>query len=77
MELDIPLPVSRAMGGGGEVELFKRIRPGDRVRVVSLIRDIYAKAGKSGPLYFIVLETSYYNQADELTARDTATVIKR
>jgi hypothetical protein len=45
--------------------------------VKSTLRDVYTKEGKSGTLYFVVVETEFSNQEDEPVAKETATYIKR
>ena len=77
VEADIPIPAKRMVGGGSVFESYIRFRPGDQVRVRTLLKDLYTKTGRSGVLYFIVIETCFYNQKDELAAKETATFIKR
>jgi len=77
VELDVPLPVSRAIGGGSVFEVGKPISPGDEIKVTKKIVDIYSKTGKSGLLYFIVIDTLYENQENEMVAREKATYIQR
>ena len=75
--LDVPLPVSRTVGGASSVELGEPIRPGDVITVMKKVADVYSKEGKSGRLYFTVVETSYTNQKGELVARERASFIER
>ena len=77
VEADVPIPAKRMVGGGSVFETYVRFRPGDTVRVRASIKDLYTKQGRSGVLYFIVHETCFYNQKDELAAKETATFIKR
>jgi len=77
VEADVPIPAKRMVGGGSVFESYIRFRPGDTLRVRAKIKDLYTKAGRSGLLYFIVHETCFYNQRDELAAKETATFIKR
>lgn len=77
VEADVPIPAKRMVGGGSVFESYIRFRPGDKVRVRACIKDLYTKQGRSGVLYFIVHETCFYNQRDELAAKETATFIKR
>lgn len=77
IELDIPIPAQRTVGGGSAYEIFRRVRAGDRITVKSMLRDVFAKEGRSGRLHFIVVETEFLNQKNELVARETATYIKR
>lgn len=76
-EVDVPLPAEKMVGGASVYENYIRIKPGDTIQARAKIKDIYAKQGKSGLLYFIVLETCFYNQAGELAAKETATFVKR
>lgn len=76
-ELDVPLPTTRAMGGGSVFEVGEPVRPGDVITVKKTILDVYTKAGKSGEMFFIVLDTVYVNQRGETVAREKATFIQR
>ncbi|MCF8062646.1 MAG: MaoC family dehydratase N-terminal domain-containing protein [Deltaproteobacteria bacterium] len=77
IELDVPLPVTRAIGGGSVFDVGSPISPGDEIKVTKKIVDIYSKTGKSGLLYFIVIDTLYENQNNEMVAREKATYIQR
>lgn len=76
-ELDVPLPVSRTVGGASAIEFGEPARPGDVITVRKRVADVYCKEGKSGILYFTVVETSYTNQRGELVAREKASFIER
>lgn len=76
-ELDIPLPMSRGIGGASAIELGEPIRPGDAITVRKKVADVYCKEGKSGVLYFIVIDITYTNQKGKLVAREKATFIQR
>ncbi len=52
-------------------------KPGERIRVKSKYTDIYQREGKSGPLVFLLTETSYYNDKDELLLKSVQTRIIR
>ncbi|MCK9357889.1 MAG: MaoC family dehydratase N-terminal domain-containing protein [Dehalococcoidia bacterium] len=75
--LDVPLPVSRTVGGASAIEFGVPARPGDVITVNKRIADVHSKEGKSGLLYFTVVETSFTNQKGELVARETASFIER
>jgi hydroxyacyl-ACP dehydratase HTD2-like protein with hotdog domain len=77
IEINIPLPANKTVGGGSVFEIFGQIRSGDRITVKSKIADIYKKEGRSGTLFFVSVETSFYNQNNNLVSRETATFIKR
>jgi 3-methylfumaryl-CoA hydratase len=48
-----PVPLSRRMWAGGEIEILAPIRSGDRVERHSTIVDIKTKTGRSGTLCFV------------------------
>ena len=77
VEIDVPLPAKRTVGGASSYEVFQRVKAGDRITVKSTLKDVFTKEGKSGKLYFVVVETEYSNQENEPVARETATYIKR
>ena len=77
VEINIPLPAEKTVGGGSVFEVFGQIRSGDRITVKSKVADVYTKQGRSGKLFFVVVESCFYNQNDELVSKETATFIKR
>ena len=77
VEIDVPLPAKRTVGGGSSYEIFQRVRAGDQITVKSTLKDVFTKQGRSGKLYFVVVETEFSNQEDEPVAKETATYIKR
>jgi len=72
-----PVPLERLVDGGTEVEFFAPIRPGDTLTAGTKIADIYQKEGKSGPLVFVVRETTYTNQRGEKVVVEKGTAILR
>jgi len=76
-EIEVPLPVSRTVGGASSVEFGEPVRPGDVITVQKKVADVYSKQGKSGLLYFTVVATTYTNQKGEMVARETASFIER
>lgn len=77
IELDVPIPASRTVGGSSHFEVERRARAGDRLSVTSRLRDVFSKEGRSGRLYFIVVETEFHDEAGNRVAREEATYIKR
>lgn len=77
IEIDIPVPAKRTVGGASSYEIFQRVKAGDQITAKSTLKDVYTKEGKSGRLYFIVVETKFSNQRNEPVAVETATYIKR
>jgi acyl dehydratase len=76
-ELDVPLPVSKTVGGASSVEFGEPVRPGDVITVRKKVANVYGKEGKSGTLYFTIVETTFTNQRGELVARERASFIER
>ncbi len=77
LELDVPIPATRAVGGGSHYEVMARVKAGDVITVKTRLQDVSRREGRSGLLYFVVVETRFYNQDDALVAREVATYIKR
>lgn len=72
-----PTPLPRLMDGGTDIEFFVPIRVGDTLTAHSTIVDIYQKDGRSGPLIFVVRETTYTNQHDEVVVVEKGASILR
>ena len=77
IEMDVPVPAQRTVGGGSCYEFFRRVGVGDKITARSTLKDVFVKEGRSGRLYFIIVETEFSNHEEELVARETATYIKR
>jgi 3-methylfumaryl-CoA hydratase len=54
-----PVPLPRRMWAGGEIEGSPALRIGDRVLRRSVISDVVAKTGRSGPLCFVTVDHEY------------------
>jgi len=76
-EIDIPLPTTRVLGGGSSFEVGEPVRANDTVTVVKKIKDIYKKQGKSGLLFFVLMDNLWTNQKNEMLAHEVATYIHR
>lgn len=72
-----PTPLPRLMDGGTDIEFFVPIRVGDTLIARSTIVDIYEKQGRSGPLIFVVRETTYTNQYGETVVVEKGSSILR
>lgn len=77
VEAAVPVPACKTVGGDSSYEIFRRVRAGDKITARSALKDVFAKEGRSGRLYFIVVETEFSNDRNEMVARETATYIKR
>jgi len=63
--------------GGRDVESFTPVRPGDALKMVSTIHDVYEKTGRSGSMYFIVLRNEITNQNGEKVALVDHRIVQR
>jgi acyl dehydratase len=63
--------------GGRDLESFTPVRPGDALKMVSTIHDIYEKTGRSGSMYFIVLRNKITNQNGEKVALVDHRIVQR
>ena len=72
-----PTSLPRLMDGGTEIEFFAPIRPGDTITGRCKITDIYQKEGRSGPLIFVVRESTYTNQRGEMVLIEKGAAILR
>ena len=61
--------ISRILHGEQEFEHFKPIRPGDTLLCRGRIADIYEKAGRSGPMAFVVRETIITDADNDVVAK--------
>jgi acyl dehydratase len=76
-EIDVPIPAQRTVGGASSYEVFQPVKAGDQITAKSTLRNVFTKEGRSGRLYFVVVETEFSNQDEEPVAKETATYIKR
>jgi acyl dehydratase len=77
IEIDVPIPAKRTVGGASSYEIFRRVKVGDQITAKSMLTDVFTKQGKSGTLYFVVIETEFHDQKNKPVAREIATYIKR
>lgn len=63
------LAAKGGMDVGGEWEFFRQVRPGDTITVDRKLADFYEKRGSLGQMLFVVFETTYRNQRDEIVAK--------
>jgi acyl dehydratase len=77
IEIDVPIPAKRTVGGASSYQIFRRVKVGDQITAKSVLTDIFTKRGKSGQLYFVVVETEFSDQENKPVAKEIATYIKR
>lgn len=66
---DLGTDISRLLHGEQEFEHYKPIHPGDTLLCRGRISDIYEKPGKSGPMAFVVRETTITDADNDVVAR--------
>lgn len=76
-ELEMPLPTTKALGGASSFEIGEPVRAGDTIKAVKKVIDIYMKKGRSGDLYFVVIDNTWTNQHGLMVAHEIATYIHR
>ena len=72
-----PIRELEGLRAGNEYEFFQPIHPDDVISAHWTVKDVYEKTGRTGSLVFQVIETTFYNQAAELLARNTETMFYR
>lgn len=77
LELSVPVPASRTVGGGSEYTIHRLVRAGDVIDVTSTLKDVYTKEGRSGLLFMVVVETRFTDQNKQAVATEVATYIRR
>ena len=65
---DLGTDISRLLHGEQEFELLRPIQPGQTYVCRTKILDVYEKTGKSGPMGFVVRETSITDRHNEIVA---------
>jgi acyl dehydratase len=63
---DLGTDISRILHGEQEFELIRPIQPGQTYTCRARIVDIYEKTGKSGPMAFVVRETTIADRQNEI-----------
>ncbi len=77
VELDVPIPAQRTVGGGSEYTIHRLVKAGETVTVTSSLKGVEKKTGKSGDLYLVKVETRFTDEQDQPLASEIATYIKR
>lgn len=77
IEVCLPIPARRTVGGGSTFTVHRPVRAGETIVVTSQLKDVYAKEGRSGLLFMVVIETRFDDADGKPVASETATYIKR
>ena len=73
----VDLPLKRLLNGGLEAEFFQQAKPGDRIFAKSRYVAFSERESRGGHMVFIVTETTYTNQDDDLLLKVRSTTIRR
>jgi acyl dehydratase len=65
---DLGVDISRVLHGEQEFELHRPLTPGETFLCRTKVLDVYEKAGRSGPLAFVVRETAVTDRTNEIVA---------
>ena len=74
---DLGTDISRILHGEQEFEHYLPIQPDETYLCRSKVVDIYEKSGRSGPMAFVVRETSVTNRENDLVAVMRAITVVR
>ncbi len=75
--IPIDCVLQRDLDAGDAITCYLSVSPGDVIIPTNKIIDIYLKSGNTlGEMMFIVIETTYVNQKDEIVAKGCHTHIR-
>jgi len=69
--------ISRLLHGEQEFEVFRPLQPGQTYTCRAKVVDVYEKAGRTGPMAFVVRETSITDRTNEIVATMRQTTVVR
>jgi 3-hydroxybutyryl-CoA dehydratase len=73
----LPVFAGGGLMAGIDLELHGPIRPGDRIKVVSEIKEAYEKTGRTGTMTFVVVRSELTNQDGVLIAHVDHRMMRR
>jgi hypothetical protein len=65
------------LNGGSEVEMFRYVNHGERLRREACYEEIFEKETSKGPMVFLIILADYYTDKNELVMRVRRTTIRR
>ena len=65
---DLGVDISRVLHGEQEFESFRELQPGETYLCRAKVVDLYEKSGRSGPMAFVVRETTVTDRTNEIVA---------
>ena len=75
LEKEFPEPFSNLVDGGSSYNFYEHIYVGDKISVVSKLKDLFIKTGKIGDMLFKLTLISYTNQKKILVTTHEVTTI--
>ena len=75
--LELGLNFMTLVHGEQEFEIFRPLRPGATYLCRSKVLDLYEKTGKTGPMGFVVRETSVTDANNEIVAKMRSVTVVR
>ena len=75
LEKQFPDSFSNLVDGGSSYTFYEKIFVGDKITVVSKLKDLFIKSGSFGDMMFKISLTSYTNQKNILVAEQEITTI--
>lgn len=75
-ELPEDFPYNRSLDGGSAWEYYETVKPGDKIKAVTAVTDLYKKSGRLGEMIFVLTTTTYTNQFNKVVATQTNTSIR-
>lgn len=73
----LELGLTRLLNGGVEAEVFSLARVGETICCQSRYADIHERAGRTGPMVFVTVQTDYHTAAGRPLLRVRTTMIAR
>ena len=68
-------PLTRNLNGGNEYEFFKTVCAGDILTATTKLADIREREGRLGKMLFVIYETTFRDEKDEVVAKSRNTGI--
>ena len=75
LDEEFPEPFSNLVDGGSSYNFYEHIYVGDKISVVSKLKDLFVKTGKIGNMLFKLTLISYTNQKNKLVTTQEVTTI--
>lgn len=73
----VKIPLGGVLNGGYSYQFFSYVKVGEKILCRSSYKDVYQRAGKSGPLIFILVEDDYKTEGGRPLLRSVNTMIMR